>query len=234
MARALEAVDSEHPEGTPGYDNKGYSVLQQHVQFFDRNHDGIIYPWEIYAGLRAVGFNVVLSFISAISINLALSYVTLPVPTFFARAFKTSLFPIMNNTAALSADSIALLPNPIFPIYISKIHKGKHGSDTGVYDTEGRFVPNKFEELWTKFSNTHLQKLTFKELMGMIDALRVAWDPFGWFANKSEWILTYLLAKDEEGLIHKESVRGVYDGSFFYQVENARKKKALAKQKFKM
>lgn len=50
MPRALEAVDGDHPKGTPGYDNKGYSVLQQHILFFDRNNDGVIYPWETFEG----------------------------------------------------------------------------------------------------------------------------------------------------------------------------------------
>ncbi|KAL3695036.1 hypothetical protein R1sor_008687 [Riccia sorocarpa] len=206
MARALEAVDAEHPEGTPGYNNDGYTVLQLHVHYFDRNNDGIIYPWETYAGLRRVGFNVILSFISALLINLALSYATLPY----------------------------WIPNPLFPIYVSKIHKAKHGSDTGVYDTEGRFVPNKFEELWTKFPKTHQNKLTFKELMGMTAALRVALDPFGWIANKFEWSLTYLLAKDEDGLVSKEKVRGVFDGSLFYQVEIARTNKAFSERQGKL
>ncbi|MCO5571602.1 hypothetical protein L7F22_025348 [Adiantum nelumboides] len=191
IPRALVAADNEHPQGTIGRDHQNYTVLQQHVEFFDRNKDGIIYPWETFEGFRAIGFNYLISFFGMVLINGTMSYATQP----------------------------SWLPSPVFSIHIRNMHKAVHGSDTGVYDNEGRFVPAKFEEIFAKYAKTSPDRMSWDELNEMTESLKDVHDFFGWAANKLEWGITFLLLKDEEGFVSKELIRGMYDGSVFYSVE---------------
>ncbi|OVA11199.1 Caleosin [Macleaya cordata] len=174
------------------------NVLQKHVTFFDRNKDGVIYPWETFQGFRAIGCGVALSSVSALFINMGLSCKTRP----------------------------GKFPSLLFPIEIRNITRGKHTSDSGVYDTEGRFVPAKFEEIFHKHSHTNANALTSDELSGMLKANRVPKDYGGWLASWTEWKILYLLCKDKNGLLQKETIRAVYDGSLFEQMEESNRKKA--------
>ncbi|OWM76662.1 probable peroxygenase 4 [Punica granatum] len=167
------------------------SVLQKHVSFFDRNHDGIVYPWETFKGFRAIGCGIPLSTFAAVFINVGLSQKTRP----------------------------GKFPSLLFPVEVGNIHKAKHGSDSGVYDTQGRFVPEKFEEIFTKHALTYPNALTSDELKKMLRANRVPKDYAGWLASYSEWKILYVLCKDKNGLLQKETIRAVYDGSLFERME---------------
>jgi len=160
------------------------SALQQHVAFFDRNKDGMIYPWETYQAV----------------INMALSYTT----------------------------SHSLIPSLLFPIYVDNIQKGKHGSDSEVYDSEGGFDSAKFDAIFSKYACTYSDKLTYSELQAMLKGNRDVNDISGWIAARIEWSFLYKLAKSKEGFLEKDGIRGLYDGSLFEYFEKQHSASAQA------
>ncbi|CAN6253377.1 unnamed protein product [Urochloa humidicola] len=174
------------------WSSAGMTELQKHVAFFDRNHDGIITFDETSQGLQDVGLGAIEAKASAALINAALGPKTRP-----------------DNANSSSSR---------MDIYIQNIHKGKHGSDTGAYDAQGRFVPAKLDEMFTKHAKTVPNALTESELQEMLKANRQSNDVSGWLGAKAEWEMLYKLAKDKDGRLPKDTVRAVYDGTLFYQL----------------
>ncbi|KAM6589188.1 hypothetical protein CsatA_011793 [Cannabis sativa] len=166
-------------------------VLQKHASFFDRNHDGLIYPWETFKGFRAIGSGIALSTVASLFINITLSGKTRP----------------------------GKFPHLLFPIEIKNIQRGKHGSDSGVYDDQGRFVASKFEELIAKHAHTYPDAMTGKEVRELLRANRTGSFLNGWVGAMAEWLVLYNLAKDKRGLLTKDTIRDVYDGSLFERLE---------------
>lgn len=99
--RANAAVSTTSPEGDKEYTKrfKDYTVLQQHVLFWDRDADGQIYPWDTYTGFRELGFNIAFSLLALLIIHSGFSY-----PTRLADSW---------------------LPDPLFRVYVGSIHKAK-------------------------------------------------------------------------------------------------------------
>lgn len=75
---------------------------------------------ETVRGFHNLGFNIILSLLAVFIIHANFSYPTSP----------------------------SLLPDPFFRVRVADIHKAKHGSDTGAYDNEGRFLPQKYVHLF--------------------------------------------------------------------------------------
>ncbi|XP_062220212.1 probable peroxygenase 5 [Phragmites australis] len=172
----------------------GVTDLQKHAAFFDGDGDGVVSLSETYQAFRALGFGVGMSSISAAFINGALGSKTRP-----------------ENATSSHLD-----------IYIENIHKGIHGSDTGSYDAEGRFVPEKFDEIFTKNAKTVPDALTSDEIDALLLANREPGDYEGWVGATSEWKILYSLGKDKDGLLRKDVARGAYDGSLFHQLVQER------------
>ncbi|CAL5428268.1 unnamed protein product [Camellia sinensis] len=267
MASSSDFETSSNNIPYQGLDCHDENVLKKHVEFFDRNKDGVVYPWETFQGFRAIGCNIFLSTFASIFINVGLSGKTRP----------------------------GKCPSLCFPIVVKNIQKAKHGSDSGVYDSEGRFVPSKFEEIFCKHAHTNPNALTSAELKEMRKANRepkdyggrmiyetspslreektektepgsqteakhkrvrksggkarnrdsetservqyaispsaqlVTSESQGRIGSFAEWTILYILCKDKNGLLQKDTIRGVYDGSLFEQM--AEKKASAGKKK---
>ncbi|EIE19761.1 Caleosin-domain-containing protein [Coccomyxa subellipsoidea C-169] len=194
LPRANKAVSAEKPSGGPSPQDR--TVLQQHVDFFDFDKDGILYPQDTFNGFHKIGFNIFLSAFAVLVIHGTFSY------------------PSQDGW----------FPDPFFSVKINNIHKCKHGSDSESYDTEGRFVPEKAEEVFAKYDKGNKGGLYYKDILTMINGNRNIFDPVGWTAEFLEWSALWLIAADDKGLLPKEAVRAQYDGSLFYQL--ARKTEA--------
>nr|XP_043625923.1 probable peroxygenase 4 [Erigeron canadensis] len=182
----------------------GQNVLQKHVSFFDRNKDGVIYPWETFQGFRAIGSGILFSLVGVVFSHISLSGKTRPGKKF---------------------------PNLLFPIEVQNINMGKHSSDSGVYDTDGMFVPSKFEEIFSKYAHTTSDALTKDELHEFIKGNREPKDYGNWIGGIAEWNILYRIGKDKDGLLQKETIRSVYDGSFFEKLEEEKTNSSKKKHK---
>ncbi|KAF2715834.1 Caleosin-domain-containing protein [Polychaeton citri CBS 116435] len=189
--RANFAPTVETPAGTQDDDwverHKHMTVLQQHASYWDKDADGIIWPTDVWLGIRAWGWNLLLSAFATFIISAALSYPTGP----------------------------SYLPDPLFRIHIPNIHKDKHGSDSMSFDNEGRFVPQNLEDFFAKYDRGRKGGLDVSDIAKGLKGQRMAFDFFGWSAAFLEWTATYLLVWPADGILRKEDVRRVIDGSLF-------------------
>ena len=164
------------------------TALQKHSLFFDRNGDGEISLLETYQGSRAIGFGRVLSGLLAAAINVPLALAT------------TGLWP------------------PTLRIDVSRIHRGKHGSDTDIYNELGYFVPEEFEETFRRFDRDRDGALSLYDLVLLARCNRDLFDIFGQVFSVGELLLVYYLAA-EQGKVSREALLASYDGSLFYALE---------------
>jgi peroxygenase len=125
-------------------------------------------------------------------------------------------------------------------IFLKNVHRDKHGSDTGTYDHEGRFVPQRFEDIFAKYAEGR-DYLTIWDVSNVLKGQRCIADPIGWggaffecessrflclrvFLLMITGIATYIMLWPEDGRMMKEDIRGIYDGSIFYTLAERREK----------
>ncbi|KAI9825733.1 MAG: hypothetical protein M1826_006917 [Phylliscum demangeonii] len=204
--RANMAATAEKPDGTTedGWMEKHQhqTVVAQHSAYFDLDNDGIIWPTDTFRALRGWGWPSWLCLAGVLVTNGVLSYPTAP----------------------------GLLPDPFFRIWLTRMHKAKHGSDSMTYDHEGRFRPQQFEEIFTKYDRDGKGGLSKADLYAMWKGQAMVWDFFGWSATMFEWVGAYLLIWPDDGILRKEDIRAIFDGSIFYRKAEEHQRKMAAKQ----
>jgi len=62
--------------------------------------------------------------------------------------------------------------------------------------------------------------------MRQLKGQRVTADPFGWIASFFEWFATYLLLWPDDGVMKKDDIRRIFDGSIFYEIADRRERNA--------
>jgi peroxygenase len=110
---------------------------------------------------------------------------------------------------------------PTLTISIYGIASAVHGSDSGIYDSQGHFVPSAFEALFDTWDRNGSGGLDPVELAQRTIDDADLFDLFGVTASAAEWGLLYAVAA-ENGELTRDRMRGFYDGTLFYDLAEER------------
>jgi peroxygenase len=131
----------------------------------------------------------------------------------------------VSATAFASAINAALgTPTEGYPsltISIYGIANGVHGSDTGIYDSQGHFVPQAFDRLFDDWDRNGSGGLDPAELVARTVDDGDLGDLFGVTASVAEFGLLYAVAA-EDGELTRDRMRAFYDGTLFYDLAEER------------
>jgi len=110
-------------------------------------------------------------------------------------------------------------------VSVAGIQLGRHGSDSGAFDAQGRFVPVAFERIFAEFDLNRSGSMSAAELEAMT-AANSKLRPGGSFASSQEFKLLMLVSADTtEGAagkpapaISRTRLQEFYDGTLFYKL----------------
>ncbi len=132
--------------------------------------------------------------------------------------------PVLALPFALAINGAMATPTagyPTFTLYLPRIDAGLHGSDSGLYDNEGRFDLQKFERWFTVWDKNGDGALGVSELAQRLFQETDLFDLFGSVASGGEFAALFLVAA-EQGKLSKFRMQELYEGGLFYAVAAAR------------
>lgn len=130
-------------------------------------------------------------------------------------ALRSAAFASVINAALGSSTS----GFPSLTVDAERIHAGKHRSDTGVYDRNGRFSLTRFRRLFTGYDTDGDGALGGEELARLFADKRT--DLIGHLGSMAEFRLLLALAgEDRDGrkVLTRERLERFYNGSLFYHL----------------
>lgn len=178
-------------------DKSKYTPLQRHVDYFDRNSDGVIKLGETRQGLRDLGAGHLLAAFGALFINGLLG------PKTAGKA-----------TTAINVADIA---------------KGKHDSDTDVFDAAGQLDQGRYAALFAEHDKDGSKSLDAHELQAMRAARKET--KVGGIAAAAEFNLLLRFAADREVSVGGKQVKAIsqerlgklYAGTLFQEIAAERR-----------
>ena len=174
------------------------TALQKRWRFFDGNGNNVITVSETYDGLRRLRIDPIRSDAFAVAINLGLGRST-------GAAWYMS--PTMSISTRL---------------------KGKHDSDTDIYDDGGAFDTSRFDVIWNKYDLNGNDEISETELDALYSGQYET--AGGSVASRAEFTVLMMVAGEErvlskgwfwdetETVITRDTLWSLYDGSLFYVI----------------
>jgi peroxygenase len=130
-------------------------------------------------------------------------------------AARSAVFGGVINAALGSSTSRA----PSLTVDAGRISAGKHPSDTGVYDRQGRFVQRRFDRLFARYDEDRDGALDGEDLARLFRGNQR--DLLGHLGSIAEFGLLLSLAGEDRGgrkVLTRRRLKRFYDGSLFYQL----------------
>ena len=164
-------------------------------------------PWETYTRLQQLGYNFLLSFFGTFFIHASMSWMT----------------------------QEGWVPDPYFSILIANIHRCLYGSDTGLYDVEGRVDMHNVMALFGDPNDPGLPTLSadivahpalleirknkamkasydFWDIWNLTELNKKIFDFYGYLISKLMWFYLWILA---DYRVTKSDILSQLDGAYF-------------------
>jgi len=128
---------------------------------------------------------------------------------------RSAAFAGVINAALGSATS----GTPSLTVDAGRIHAGIHGSDTGVYDRDGRFSRSRLTRLFARYDPEGNDTLDAGQLGRLFADHRT--DLVGHLGSRAEFALLLELAGEERGgrrVLTRERLEQFYEGSLFSRI----------------